>query len=285
MPSIRPRAAVARPAAPARASYPGTAGPIGDRREARPVEVGLVFAMIVPVLLVTAVSGIVSLSGTGLSASGWVIGITCAAVTSLGLTRARLHFGADRLTPADWVTLTRATLATAVAALVADSFAHPVPVRVLVSLAAGALGLDAVGGWVARRTAIGGLGARFDAEVDAFLILVLSVYVARSVGAWVLLIGAARYAFLAVGWLLPWMREPLPPRYWRKFVAATQGIVLTIAAANVLPAAVNRAGIVCALILLAESFGRDVWWLRLRRRAMPGDVDVDSSPPTVSPGP
>jgi hypothetical protein len=284
MASIRPRAAVARPAVPARASYPGTAGRTGDRREARPVEVGLVVAMIVPVLLVTAVSGIVSLSGTGLSASGWVVGITGGAVTSLGLARARSHFGVDRLTPADWVTLARATLATAVAALVADSFVHPVPVRTLVSLAAAALVLDAIDGWVARRTAIGSLGARFDAEVDAFLILVLSVYVARSVGAWVLLIGAARYAFLAVGWLLPWMRAPLPPRYWRKFVAATQGIVLTIAAANVLPSAVNRAGLVCALILLAESFGRDIWWLRLRRRAMPGDVAVDRSPPPASPG-
>ena len=240
-------------------------------------------AMILPVLLVTAVSGIVSLSGAGLSTSGWVVGITCGTVTSLGLARARSHFGADRLTPADRVTLVRATLATAVAALVADSFAHPVPVRTLVSLAAAALVLDAIDGWVARRTAIGSLGARFDAEVDAFLILVLSVYVARSVGAWVLLIGAARYAFLIVGWLLPWMREPLPPRYWRKFVAATQGIVLTIAAANVLPSAVNDAGLVCALIVLAESFGRDVWWLRLRRRAMPGDVAVDRSPPLASP--
>jgi len=236
-----------------------------------------VLAMIVPVLMVTAVSGIVSLSGTGLSASGWAVGITCGGVTSLGLARARSHFGVDRLTPADRVTLARATLATAVAALVADSFVHPVPVRTLVSLAAAALVLDAIDGWVARRTAIGSLGARFDAEVDAFLILVLSVYVARSIGAWVLLIGVARYAFLAVGWLLPWMREPLPPRYWRKVVAATQGIVLTVVAANVLPSAVNRAGLVGALILLAESFGRDVWWLRLRRRTMPGEAAVDRS--------
>ena len=36
-----------------------------------------------------------------------------------------------------------------------------------------------------------------------------------------LAIGAARYAFLAAGWSLPWMREPLPPRYWRKVVAVT----------------------------------------------------------------
>ena len=93
------------------------------------------------------------------------------------------------------------------------------------------------------------------------------MYVARSAGAWVLAIGAARYAFLAAGWLLPWMREPLPPRYWRKVVAATQGIVLTIAAADVLPPAVTQAALVVALALLAESFGRDVWWLWRHRHA------------------
>ena len=110
---------------------------------------------------------------------------------------------ADGLALADWVTLARATLAVGVAALVADSFDRPAPVALLVSLAALALVLDAVDGWVARRTRTAGtLGAQFDGEVDAFLILVLSVYVARSAGAWVLAIGAARYAFLAAGWPL-----------------------------------------------------------------------------------
>ena len=142
------------------------------------------------------------------------------------------HYRGEQLTPADWVTLARATLAVGIAALIADSFGESVPVALLVSLAAVALALDAVDGWVARRTQTTAKGARFDAEVDAFLILILSVYVARSVGAWVLAIGAARYVFLAAGWPLPWMREPLPPRHWRKVVAATQGIVLTIAAAE-----------------------------------------------------
>ena len=63
-----------------------------------------------------------------------------------------LHWGTDRLGPADWVTLARATLAVGVAALVADSFAESVPVALLVSLASLALVLDAVDGWVARRT-------------------------------------------------------------------------------------------------------------------------------------
>ena len=166
------------------------------------------------------------------------------------------------------MTLARATLAVGVAALVADSFEQPAPVALLVTLAVVALVLDAVDGWVVRRTGTASaLGAHFDGEVDAFLILVLSVYVARSAGAWVLAIGAARYAFLVAGWLLPWMREPLPPRYWRKVVAATQGIVLTIAAADVLPRALTAAALVAALALLAESFGRDVWWLWSHRHA------------------
>src|SRR6201999_3267961 len=100
------------------------------------------------------------------------------------------------------------------------------------------LSLDLVDGWLARRTATTtGLGARLDGEVDAFLILALSAYVADTLGWGVLLIGAARYLFLAGEWLLPWMRRPLPERRWRKVVAATQGVVLTVAAADVVPRA------------------------------------------------
>ena len=97
------------------------------------------------------------------------------------------------ITPASWVTLARATLAVGVAALVVDSFTHDTPVALLVTLAAVALVLDLVDGWVARRTGMATeLGARFDGEVDAFLILALSVYVAPACGWWVLAIGAGR---------------------------------------------------------------------------------------------
>ena len=80
-----------------------------------------------------------------------------------------------------------------------------------------------------------------DGEVDAFLILALSVEVAPSAGVWVLAIGAARYAFLAAGWAFTWMRAPLPRRDWRKVVTAVQGITLTVAAAEILPPALTRA--------------------------------------------
>ena len=169
------------------------------------------------------------------------------------------------------MTLARATLAVGVAALAADSFARDTPVALLVTLAAVALALDAVDGWVARRTGTAtALGARFDGEVDAFLILALSVYVAPAYGAWVLAIGAARYVFLAGEWLLPWMRAPLPPRRWRKVVAAAQGIVLTVAAAEVLPRALTQALLAAALAALAASMGECAWWLWRRRDARAG---------------
>jgi len=235
----------------------------------RAVQAGPVTGLIAQVLLLAALSGTVGLSG-----AGWVVGVTCAVITDAALARGLSRYRSDRLGPADWVTLARATLAVGVAALTADSFYQPASVTMLVTLTVVALALDAVDGWVARRTRTATLGAHFDAEVDAFLILVLSVYVARSTGAWVLAIGAARYAFLAAGWLLPWMREPLPPRYWRKVVAATQGIMLTIAAAGVLPPALTQAGLVAALALLAESFGRDVWWLWSHRHVTHSRLEV-----------
>jgi phosphatidylglycerophosphate synthase len=226
--------------------------------------------LIAQVLLIAGLALAAGLDGGGLSPAGWTVGVACGVITNAALAGGLTHYRACRLSPADWVTLTRATFAVGVAALVADAFAEPAPVTLLVALSAAALALDAVDGWVARRTQTAGLlGAHFDGEVDAFLILILSVYVARSVGPWVLAIGAARYLFLAAGWPLSWMRAPLPPRSWRKAVAATQGIVLTVAAANVLPQAVTVAGLVVALVLLTESFGRDVWWLRSHRPLIP----------------
>ncbi len=238
------------------------------------------------VLLIAAIAVTPSLGDDGLGPAGWAVGLACGGVMALALARGLAYWRADRLGPADQVTLARATLTVGVAALVADSFAEPVPVALLVSLASVALVLDAVDGQVARRTRTASeLGEHLDAEVDAFLILVLSVYVARSAGAWVLAIGAARYAFLAAGYLYPWLRAPLPPRYWRKVVCATQGIVLTIVAAGVPPTAVADAALLGALVLLAESFGRDVWWLWGRRREEPSRPRPGAGPPSADGGP
>ena len=170
----------------------------------------------------------------GLGGAGWLVGLASGLTLNVALARALWRDPSARLGPAGWVTLIRATLAVGVAALTAASFERDVAVATLVTLACVALALDFVDGWLARRTGTeSALGAKLDGEVDAFLILVLSIEVAPSAGAWVLAIGLARYAFLAAGWVLPWMRAPLPRRDWRKTVTASQGIALVIAAAGV----------------------------------------------------
>jgi phosphatidylglycerophosphate synthase len=203
----------------------------------------------------------------GLGAAGWATGVVHGVVTCAGLTWGLHRAGGRELSPADRVTLARAILVGGVAALTVGSWGHEAPVEILVTLAAVALALDAVDGYVARRTnTVTKLGARFDMEVDAFLILVLSVHIAHSYGGWVLAIGLMRYAFGAASWALPWMRGSLPPRFWRKVVAATQGITLAVVAAGVLPAPLSFAALALSLALLVESFGRDVAWLWNHRR-------------------
>ena len=222
----------------------------------------------------------------GLTQAGWIVGVASGLILDVALAGALWRNPDARLGPADWVTLTRATFAVGVAALAVDSLQRDISVATLVTLASVALALDFVDGRVARRTKTAStLGARMDGEVDAFLLLALSVAVAPSAGVWVLAIGAWRYAFLAAGWLFDWMRAPLPRRDWRKVVTATQGITLVVAAAGVLPLALTRGALALALALLTESFGRDVWWLWRHRHAAGARLtaarDRDSVGPVV----
>jgi phosphatidylglycerophosphate synthase len=220
----------------------------------RTIRLEAVLGAVAPPALLAVLAATVGLGGPG-----WVVGLAAGWTTTALLAAARIRSGDRAILPADWVTLTRALLAAAVAGLVADAPARPVPVAALVALTSVALVLDGVDGRVARRTGTATpLGARFDGEVDAFLILVLSVLVARDLGTWVLALGLARYALLVAGWLVPWLAAPLPPRYWAKVVAAVVGVVLTVAATGRLPRPVGTVLVGAALLLLAESFGRSV---------------------------
>ena len=229
-------------------------------------------ATILGMLATAALLGVVSATA-GLGVAGWIAGLATGSAATALLVTARMRSDQPAILPADWVTLTRTVLIAGVAGLVADSFGRPVSITALVTLSTVALALDAVDGQVARRTGTATpLGARIDGEVDAFLILLLSIAVSQDYGGWVLVIGAARYVLLLAGWLIPWLAAPLPPRYWRKVVAAVQGIVLTVAASGVLDRRTGMIAVAAALLLLAESFGRDVIWLyrtgagpRLRR--------------------
>src|SRR5499433_3229230 len=218
-------------------------------------------ATILGMLATAALLGVVSATA-GLGVAGWIAGLTTGSAATALLVTARMRSDQPAIFPADWVTLTRTLLIAGVAGLVADSFSRPVSIAALVTLSTVALVLDAVDGQVARRTGTATpVGARIDCEVDAFLILLLSIAVSQDYGGWVLVIGAARYALLLAGWLIPWLAAPLPPRYWGKVVAAVTGIVLTVAASGLLDRRTGMIAVAAALLLLAESFGRAVIWL------------------------
>ena len=231
-------------------------------------QLGPLAGLVGTLLLLTVLARTVGIGG-----AGWIVGLASGLTLNLALARALWRDPSAELGWPSWVTLTRATLAVGVAALTAASFERPVATATLVTLASIALALDFLDGWLARRTRTeSALGARLDGEVDAFLILVLSIEAAPTVGGWVLLIGLARYAFFAAGWAVPWLRAPLPRRDWRKTVTASQGVALVIAASDVPPLAVSRLLLAVALVMLVESFGRDVWWLWRHRDEAPAGL-------------
>ena len=203
------------------------------------------------------------------SLAGLAAGIAVVAVVHGLLGRGLDRRGLHGLGPADRVTLLRAWLTCGVLALVVGGTGQGRATTPLVVLAGTALALDAVDGWVARRTGTASaLGARFDMEVDALLIMVLSVPAARAAGWWVLTIGLARYAVLAAAVVATWLGAGVAPRRWRKVVAAVQGVVLTVAVSGLLPAWSTTVALAVAAALLGVSFLTEVVEL-WRRRAAP----------------
>ena len=171
---------------------------------------------------------------------------------------------------ANRVTVGRAALVLSLAALVPHAQAlASAGLWWIIGMAIAALCLDGVDGLVARRTGTGtAFGARFDMELDSILMLVLAALVWRTgrLDAWILLLGAPRYLFVAAGWLLPWLRAPLPQRLRRKAGCVAQGVALVVCLAPIVPGDLAAAGAALTLALLAGSFAVDVRWLFDRRR-------------------
>ena len=127
--------------------------------------------------------------------------------------------------------------------------------------------LDAVDGWLARRTRMSSeFGARFDMETDAVFILVLSLWAWRlgKAGPWVVAGGMLRYAFVVAAVFLPAMRGDLPASFRRKAIAALQMVALLIVIAPFVPPHISAPLAAAALVTLAASFFFDTLWL-LRR--------------------
>ncbi|HKJ88865.1 MAG TPA: CDP-alcohol phosphatidyltransferase family protein [Gammaproteobacteria bacterium] len=158
----------------------------------------------------------------------------------------------------------------------------------IILVATAAMSLDALDGRVARRTGTESrFGARFDMELDAFLLLGLSVLVWGSgmVGWWVILVGGLRYLFVAAGWIWPVLRGDLPESVRRKTVCVVQGVVLLVCLGPIIPSWFATAVAAGALALLGYSFAVDVRWLVFDGSAARCESATRlSAPSTGSPG-
>ena len=166
---------------------------------------------------------------------------------------------------ANRITLGRALLVAVLAGAVAGFPALAPHTGLLALLALLALALDGVDGWAARRWQCeSAFGARFDMELDAFLILVLCalLWVLDKAGLWVFAIGAMRYLFVLAMRPWPWLAAPLPPSLRRKSVCVWQVGSLLLC---LLPGVRGSFALVLlgtALALLVWSFALDVRWLQ-----------------------
>ena len=206
------------------------------------------------------------------------------AVTASAVTMLLLIFGLvlyalpqhrhARFGQANLVTAIRAAIVSLVGATVffADNLEGvEALVWTLVALVVTALLLDGIDGYLARRyRQESELGARFDMEVDALLILILSIAASMlgKAGLWVLLIGAMRYAFVAAQVIYPRMRGDLPPSNRRKLVCVIQVGALCLILAPLVTPPYSVAIAAFALAALIYSFGVDVvHLLRAGKRA------------------
>ncbi|MGI9452482.1 MAG: CDP-alcohol phosphatidyltransferase family protein [Geminicoccaceae bacterium] len=182
-----------------------------------------------------------------------------------------IHQPSARFGEANQVTLLRSGLVCLIGSSLIAGGQAPEITWYLVGLMAVALALDAVDGFLARRLRLSStFGARFDMEIDALLLLILSLLVwqTEQAGAWVLAIGLMRYVFVAASWFLPSLNAPLDPSWRRKCVCALQGIALFACLLPPLDQTKASAIAALALVTLTISFGLDIKALLLRETSI-----------------
>jgi phosphatidylglycerophosphate synthase len=217
-------------------------------------------------LAIAAVTGLAVLARARLSLDALypvkavfsVVAIAC--LSMLALER---HHPFTTLGPANQVTTFRTVLVSLIVASVGERPTSDLAVAIA-AVALLAMVLDGVDGWLARRTAMSSpFGARFDMEVDALLVLALAILVWQHdrAGAWVLLAGLWRYLFVAAGWVLPWMRRPLPPSSRRQVICVVQICGLVLAMLPIVPSWAQTAAAAITLLVLSGSFLVDMAWL------------------------
>jgi phosphatidylglycerophosphate synthase len=135
----------------------------------------------------------------------------------------------------------------------------------VLGLAVVSLSLDGVDGHLARRRGeTSSFGARFDVEVDATLLAVLSALLVAldRAGPWVMAGPALYYAFVAARRIWPWLRRDLPPASRRKVVFVAHVALLLVALLPVVEPALAARVAAVGVMALAGSFLVDLRWLR-----------------------
>jgi phosphatidylglycerophosphate synthase len=206
----------------------------------------------------------------------WFLALAAGAAVILRAAGSVLRRKPQFSTPADRVTLGRATIVACCAAetvvgLIGGSGTGTGSLVVLLGTAA--FLLDAVDGRVARLTGSATVeGSRLDSDTDAALVLVLSCAAAGTFGLWPLGIGLMYYVFIAAAWIRPSLKNPLPSSTVRRVIGAAQPTALLFALLPGVPSSLGAMVLGPALGLLAYSFGRDVVELERLRRAPPDPV-------------
>ena len=168
---------------------------------------------------------------------------------------------------ANAVTAIRTAIVCLVAAIVvfaADLFTVESASLVLIGLVAAALVLDGVDGYLARSFGTeSAFGARFDMEVDALLILVLSLagMLLGKADWWILAIGSMRYGFVAAQHVMPALTAPLPHSFRRKLICVIQVLVLCLILMPAIVPPISTLAAFVALTLLIYSFCIDTVYL------------------------
>ncbi|WP_151523492.1 CDP-alcohol phosphatidyltransferase family protein [Serinicoccus kebangsaanensis] len=233
-----------------------------DRAGARPVGFGAVEGAVVLTPLVLALALVLLVAPSpAVGAAAVAASLVVPAAVAVTLLRRRAVSAPDAITLGR-VVLTGALSAAAVLVLADELAERTWTVAAVVGLA---LLMDAVDGWVARRTSSATLaGARLDMESDAALLLVLSLLAVPTVSWWVLGIGAMRYLFVLASWVRPALQADLTYSELRRVVAALQGVALLIVLVPVVPVPLATVAAALALVALAGSFARDVVALEAR---------------------
>jgi phosphatidylglycerophosphate synthase len=240
-----------------------------SRDARRPLRAGLLPGLVAATAAVYAV-GVLWLNDLAFALTAFVGLAVMAVLVVAGAVRHHPHM---RFGAANQITLGRGTgttlllgLAAAPEVLGAHAFAPWLPF----AGAAALLTLDLCDGALARWQGLASaFGARFDQEVDAAAILVLSLLAVVLAGApvWTLGIGALHYLYRLSSWALPALARPLPYSLRRRVVCGVQIAALGALLAPVTPPALGQSVASIALAALTMSFVRDGLWCLTRGRA------------------